>query len=98
MPEQLVLKEGELLAVTDDMGDMPEGRRRLGLYYHDTRYLSILEMRINGKNPRLLSSSADENYVAIAQMANPTIELPDGNVALARTISIRRTRTVTDVL
>lgn len=98
MPEQLVLKEGELLAVSDDMGDMPEGRRRLGLYYHDTRYLSILEMRINEKTPRLMSSSADENYVAIAQMANPTIELPDGNVALARTISIRRTRTVKDAL
>lgn len=98
MPEQLVLKEGELLAVTDDMGEMPEGRRRLGLYYHDTRYLSILETRINEKTPRLMSSSADENYVAIAQMANPTIELPDGNVALARTISIRRTRTLKDAL
>ena len=98
MPEQLVLKEGELLAVSDDMGEMPEGRRRLGLYYHDTRYLSILETRINEKTPRLMSSSADENYVAIAQMANPTIELPDGNVALARTISIRRTRIVKDAL
>jgi glycogen debranching enzyme len=98
MPEQLVLKEGELLAVSDGRGDMPEGRRRLGVYYCDTRYLSILEMRLNGKEPRFLSSSADENYVAIVQMANPTIELPDGSVALARTISIRRTRTIKDAI
>jgi len=98
MPEQLVLKEGELLVVSDDMGDIPEARRRLGLYYHDTRYLNILELSLSGKDPRFLSSSADDNYVAIAQLANPTIELPDGNVALARTISIRRTRTIMDAL
>jgi len=98
MPEQLVLKEGELMVVSDEAGDMPEGRRRLGLYYHDTRYLSILEMRLSGREPRFLSSSAECNYVAIARMANPTIELPDGNVALARTIGIRRTRTIRDAL
>ncbi len=98
MPEQLVLKEGEIVVVSDETGDMPEGRRRLGLYYHDTRYLSILEISLSGKKPRCLSSSADYNYVAIVQMANPTIELPDGNVALARTIGIQRTRTIKEAL
>ena len=98
MPEQLVLKEGELVIVSDETGDMPEGRRRLGLYYHDTRYLSILEMRLSGKELKFLSSSAEYNYVAIARMANPTIELPDGNIALARTIGIRRARTIKDAL
>jgi len=86
----LVLKEGELVMVSDEIGDMPEGRRHLGLYHHDTRYLSILNMTINGQKARLLASSSEQNYVAIIQMANPTLELASGEVALARTISIRR--------
>jgi glycogen debranching enzyme len=94
--EQHVLKENELVMVSDELGDMPEGRRRLGLYYRDMRYLSIFEMTINGQQPRLLSSSSEQNYVCDIQMANPTIELPDGAIALARTISIRRSRFLRD--
>ena len=90
--EEHVLKEDELVMVSDEQGDMPEGRRRLGLYYRDMRYLSIFEMTINGQRPRLLSSSSEQNYVCDIQLANPTIELPDGNTALARTIGIRRSR------
>lgn len=50
--EQHVLKEDELVMVSDEQGDMPEGRRRLGLYYRDMRYLSIFEMTINGQRSR----------------------------------------------
>ncbi len=96
--EQHVLKENELIMVSDEMGDMPLGRRRLGLYYRDTRYLSVLEMTIDGQSPRLLSSSSEQNYVCDIQLANPTIELPDGTTALARTISIRRNRLLKDGL
>jgi glycogen debranching enzyme len=78
--------------VSDELGDMPEGRRRLGLYYHDTRYLSIFDLAVNGQELRLLGSSSEQNYVSVIQLANPTIELPDGTAALARTISIRRIR------
>ncbi|MFQ5987716.1 MAG: glycogen debranching N-terminal domain-containing protein [Dehalococcoidia bacterium] len=90
--EEHVLKEDELVMVSDEQGDMPEGRRRLGLYYRDMRYLSIFEMTINGQGPRLLSSSSEQNYVCDIQLANPTMGLPDGNTALARTIGIRRSR------
>jgi glycogen debranching enzyme len=98
MGGDIVLREGALVMVSDEMGDMPEGRRRLGLYYHDTRYLSILDMMINGQKPRLLISSSEQNYIAIIQMANPTLELTDGEVALARTISIHRNCTIKDAL
>jgi hypothetical protein len=94
--EQLVLKENELMMVSDEMGDVPEGRRRLGLYYRDMRYLSVFDLAINGQKPRLLGSSSELNYAGVAQMANPTIELPDGRAALARTISIRRVRYLKD--
>ncbi|MFW6125785.1 MAG: glycogen debranching N-terminal domain-containing protein [Chloroflexota bacterium] len=44
-----VLKEDEVMMVSDELGDVPRGRRRLGLYYHDTRFLSILETTIGGQ-------------------------------------------------
>jgi len=94
----LVLKEGELVMVSDEIGDMPEGRRHLGLYHHDTRYLSILNMLINGQKPRLLTSSSEQNYIAVIQMSNPTLELAGGEVALTHTISIRRDCTIKDAL
>ena len=94
--ERHVLKENELVMVSDEIGDMPEGRRRLGLYYRDMRYLSIFEMTVNEQRPRLLSASSEQNYVCDIQMANPTIELAAGTTALARTISIRRSRFIKD--
>lgn len=98
MSRNLVLKEGELVMVSDEIGDMPQGRRRLGLYYHDTRYLSILDIVINGQKPRLLTSSSEQNYIATIQMANPTLELASDEVALAHTISIRRNCTIKGTL
>ena len=53
--EQSVLKDDELVMVSDDLGDIPEGRRRFGLYYRDTRYLSIFELTINGHRLRHLA-------------------------------------------
>ncbi len=96
--ERHVLKENDLTMVSDKWGDMPLRRRRLGLYCCDTRFLSILETTIGGQRPRLLASSSEENYVCDVQMANPTMQLSDGNTALARTISIRRSRFLKDGL
>jgi hypothetical protein len=53
--EQSVLKEDELVMVSDDLGNIPERKRRLGLYYRDTRYLSIFELTINGHRLRHLA-------------------------------------------
>ena len=86
------------MMVSDEMGDMPHGRRRLGLYCCDTRFLSILETTIGGQEPRILASSSDLDYVCDVQMANPTLQLPDGGTALARTVSIRRSRCLSDGL
>lgn len=96
--ERHVLKEDELMMISDELGDMPQGRRRLGLYYRDMRYFSVFEMTINGLRPRLLSSSSEQNYTCDIQMANPTIELSNGLTAMARTVSIRRSRFLKDGL
>jgi len=36
----------------------------LGLYYHDTQYLSGYALRVNGSRPLLLSANTEQNYVA----------------------------------
>jgi len=96
--EQRVLKENELVMISDELGDIPEARRRLGLYYRDTRYLSILELTINGHKPRHLASSCRQNAVCDIQLANPTIKARDGTPILARTVGIERSRFLKDGL
>jgi len=91
-----ILKENEIMISTDDMGDIPGGRRHFGMYYHDMRYLSVFTMTVNGLEPRLLSSSSEQNYICDIQMANPTMTLSNGMVAMARSISIRRSRYIKD--
>ena len=88
------LKHGDAFAVLDSYGDIgtikdtPEG-----LFYRDTRYLSHLELRLDGKRPLLLSSVIHEDKAALSvDLTNPDIEL-DGSGKLARdTIFLERTK------
>ena len=60
---RLVLKNGAHFLVMDESGLMPAGTSYgYGLYKDDTRYLSVLNMSLNGRSPVLLSASTDEGY------------------------------------
>ena len=51
----VAMKEDSLVLVSDDDGSLPLGTTTaLGLYYHDTQFLSGYSMRINGQAPALL--------------------------------------------
>ncbi|MGG4145828.1 amylo-alpha-1,6-glucosidase [Paenibacillus algorifonticola] len=77
-----VIKENQLFLITDKNGDIsPESGN--GLYTSDTRFLSRFEIDINGQKPVLLSSSADENYIAEIRLTNPHME-KDGQLILWR--------------
>jgi glycogen debranching enzyme len=91
--EQLVLKEDQMFVTTNTMGDMPPGGS-LGLYYSDTRYLSVYTLTIEGKQPVLLSASSEHNFMANLQLTNPALGLENGNMILPNTISLRRNRLV----
>ncbi|MFC5404503.1 glycogen debranching N-terminal domain-containing protein [Cohnella soli] len=65
-----VIKNNDLFLMTDHHGDIIEGNPQGGLYTKDTRFLSKLELKLNGKRPLLLSSAADENYVARIRLTN----------------------------
>ena len=76
LTEQLVLKEGDVFFVSQETGDV-SGNTGLGLYYHDMRYLSILNFKVNGRMPEVL------NFSAISKL--------HGNIAVRqRVISSRR--------
>ncbi|MDQ6422054.1 amylo-alpha-1,6-glucosidase [Paenibacillus sp. LHD-117] len=93
----LVIKENDLFLTTDKGGDIPDGDTAgRGLYTKDTRFLSRMEARINGKKPVLLSSSADENYISTIRMTNPHME-ENGELILWReSVEIERTRFIYD--
>jgi glycogen debranching enzyme len=88
-----VLKHGDTFAVFDSHGDMGAASGGPdGLFDHDTRYLSRLELLINGMQPLLLGSAVrDDNLTLTADLTNPDIYF-DNRIALPRdTIHIVRT-------
>jgi glycogen debranching enzyme len=92
--ERSVLKEGQIYLVADRAGDIRalnlEGH---GLYFRDTRHLSLFEMDLTGTRLTLLSSAGELNFMNNLQFANDTLLGSSGEViAEPRTISIRRNR------
>ena len=68
-----VLKHGDTFAVFDSFGDIgataggPDG-----IYFDDTRFLSRLEMSLNGMQPLLLGSNVyDDNSMLTVDLTNP---------------------------
>ncbi|MBI2773515.1 MAG: amylo-alpha-1,6-glucosidase [Chloroflexi bacterium] len=93
------LKEDALVLVTDDDGSLPlGGSGPLGLYYHDTQYLSGFALRVNGHTPLLLSANHEQTYVATFQL----MHAGGAQLGTARhaqdSLSIRRTRFLSDGL
>jgi glycogen debranching enzyme len=91
--DYLVIKENDLFLTTDRRGDIPSvNPDGLGLYAQDTRFLSRMEMLINGRKPVLLSSSAESSYGANMLLTNEHME-EEGGVKLWReSIEFKRSR------
>jgi glycogen debranching enzyme len=65
--EPLVLARGNTFAVLDRRGDIaPAGARDLGLFFDDTRYLSLYRLCVSGGPPVVLS--AESAGAALAQV------------------------------
>jgi glycogen debranching enzyme len=88
-----VLKHSNTFAVLDSHGDLGASAGGPdGLFDHDTRFLSRLELLIDGMQPLLLGSRMrDDNISLTVDLTNPDI-FRDGHLALPRdTIHIVRT-------
>jgi glycogen debranching enzyme len=87
----LTLKDDDLFLITDTMGNISgcqseEGKAAsLGLFCRDSRFLSRLELQIDGRSPVLLSSNADKGFALSALCANPRLDnIPAENVGIQR--------------
>jgi glycogen debranching enzyme len=80
-----VLKYGDTFAVFNRYGDIePLGTSSFGLFHAETRYLSRLTLRLNHKQPMLLSSTIrDDNAFLSVDLTNVDTNL-NGNGQLAR--------------
>ncbi len=97
--QSLVLKEGEYFLYSFENGEIVHGNRAgLGLYYRDTRFLSTLETRIEGMPLLLLSSSAERGYIANIHLSNPDLMTEDGINIPQDTVSVKRSRLVSEGL
>jgi glycogen debranching enzyme len=75
----LTLKDDDIFLVTDTLGNIPgclpgEASTSVGLFCQDTRFLSRLELQIDGQLPILLSSNARSGFALSILCANPHLE------------------------
>ena len=96
---RLAIKEGDLFLYSDALGQAPGSEDSvLGLYYRDTRYLSRYELTIAGRQPVLLSSTAERGYAATVELTNLEARSPDGHTLPQASVHVRRTRYLADRL
>lgn len=75
----LTIKDNDLFLVTDTLGNISgcfgdDTSASMGLFCCDTRYLSRLELQINGHSPVLLSSTADKGFAISVLCTNPSLD------------------------
>lgn len=87
----LTLKDDDLFLITDTIGNIAgaltdDRQGSMGLFCHDTRFLSRLELQIDGHAPILLSSNARKGFAMSVLCANPRL----GDRVRAETIGLQR--------
>ncbi|HEY9708556.1 MAG TPA: glycogen debranching N-terminal domain-containing protein, partial [Oculatellaceae cyanobacterium] len=75
----LTIKDNDLFLVTDTLGNIGgslehDTNTSMGLFCCDTRFLSRLELQINGHSPVLLSSTADKGFALSVLCTNPSMD------------------------
>ncbi len=80
---QHTILEGSTFCICDELGDVRDTTH--GLFAEDTRFLSRLELTIDGKRPLLLSSGSVEYFSAAYFLRNPlTDRLPLDSLLIKR--------------
>ncbi|MEO6457372.1 MAG: glycogen debranching N-terminal domain-containing protein, partial [Chloroflexia bacterium] len=107
LAQQVVLKEGPIFLLSHENGDI-FGNTGLGLYYKDTRYLSLLSLQINEQTLPLLNFSGYRNFMGTFQFANDIMRLQLGEaigpsptselLLLPQTLGLRRSRFISQGL
>src|SRR3954471_14490310 len=87
------LKHGDTFAVFDDHGDIGASAGGAdGVYFDDTRFLSRLELTLNGMQPLLLGSNIrDDNTQLTVDLTNPDMYFDERLLLPKDTLHIVRT-------
>lgn len=97
--KRLAIKEGDQFLYTNLQGNIGvDNTSGLGFYAQDTRFLSCWELYLNGREPILLSNSAQRDYMAHIELTNADVLEGDRLVIPQETINIRRLRVIGDGL
>jgi len=87
----LTIKDDDLFLVTDTLGNIAANLRSdvnasMGLFCGDTRFLSRLELQIDGHSPVLLNSTANKGFLLSVLCTNPKIanHLPPDTLGIRR--------------
>jgi glycogen debranching enzyme len=79
----LTILEGSTFCICDDLGDVTG--QTSGFFSHDTRFLSVLRLTLDGQVPLLLSSDKVEYFSAAFFMRNaPSDRLPQDTLSVMR--------------
>lgn len=90
MRGKLTAYDGPCFLLVEPTGDMPPGRE-LGLYYEDTRFLSLQSLRLDGKEPVFLSAFPDPASVLTHYLTSPALsDIPHGTLLIRRSHAISR--------
>src|ERR1700760_3941027 len=87
----LTLIDGKTFLSTTVAGDIaPAGAPDVGFFFDDTRFLSSLELRINGHRAVVLSSSTERTFSSKIELTTGNITLRDSFDLPENTVHIRR--------
>lgn len=88
------LKQGDTFGLFDALGDCVDpGLTPGGVFHNDTRYLSGMQLLIDGQRPLLLSSAVEnDNVVLTADLSNPDIYQDHAIVLPREILHIRRSK------
>ncbi|MCU1285683.1 MAG: Amylo-alpha,6-glucosidase [Acidobacteriales bacterium] len=92
----LTLIDGKTFLSTSVAGDIsPPGAPDVGFFHDDTRFLSNIELKVDGHRTVVLSSSTEKSYASQIELTTGNITLRDSFDLPENTIHIRRDQLVT---
>lgn len=92
------LNHGNTFAIFDRWGDIKQlGTGVQGLYHEGTRFISDMQLSINGHRPALLSSNVkDENEILSIDLTNPRMRTEAGRLIEKGVLHISRSKFLLD--
>jgi glycogen debranching enzyme len=95
--DNLTLIDGKTFLSTRTSGDIaPAGAPDVGFFHDDTRFLSLLELRVGGLRTALLSSNTEKTFLSQIELTTSNVHLRDSLDLPDNTIHIRREQMLSD--